>query len=379
MRTREANQYTLPPGCISEPLTTNDGSIWVNHSAGLFRLFKGEVFTVIRYNEHGIQPGYISNLNPYRQATYLPSPVYFQDQIYICCRVHESACVMCFSLDTSILWKKEVGICCPHLLSNSFGVFALCRNSLWKITNEDYSSTVTSIPFGQIIGYLVEKDYFFLVILMDGKVRLLQISPNLKIELDYLLDNGSYDFKVGTCYPILASNGRNIFVFFRVIELPFTGLEEYRFSFSENLKLKFQGKNSYGVTSRNKATYSWVSAVFTYKEGFFFTNQLCAGADIYNRLWQVETKTNTVCVKKLPDEIQSFSSSQKVLSIGENYYIPCENIYGKSLIARLFSGRLTSKKSPRFTDWFLSNDRIWIGIDKKDSYQLRRFPDWNEK
>lgn len=380
MRPKESKQYTLPPGCISEPLPASDGSIWVNHSSGFFRLFNGEVTPVIQYDECGIQPGYVSNLNPYRYATYLPPPVLVHDQIYISCHAGGAAWVMCFSLDASLLWKRNVGTSCPNLLSNSMGAYALHFDSIKEITNGAGSNVGISIPAGKMIGYLTVKDHFFFAIIADEKIRLLQISPELKIESDFLLDDvdaGLDGLKFGI-YPILAANDQNIFLFFPVIEPPFTGLEEYRFLFRKNSTLEFQGKNSYGVTSRSKTTYSWVSSVFANEEGFSFINDLCAGSDIYNRLWQVDTKTDTVCIQKIPAEIQNFSSCQKVLHTDKSFYIPCEDIHGKTFIGRFCDGQFTKKKSPNFTNWFFRNKRIWICLDKKKEYVLRQFPDWPE-
>ena len=376
MRPKESIQYTLPPGCISEPLTASDGSIWVNHSSGFFRLFNGNVTPVIRYNESGVQPGYVSNLNPYKHTTYLPSPVLVHDQIYISCRECGAACVMCFSLDASLIWKRNVGHSCSILLSNSIGVFALHDNSVEEITDGIELNAGIPMPAGEIIGYLTVKNDFFFAILINRKIRLLQISSELKIESNLLLDTRMYGFETRTCYPVLTSNAQNIFLFFRVIDPPFTGLEEYRFLFTPDTKIEFQCKNSYGVTSRSKTTYSLSSAVFAHKDGFSFTNLLYAGADVYNRLWQVETNTGTVDIKKLPGEIQAFASHQRVLSIGENYYVPYEDIYGKSFIGRFRDGHFSYKKCPEFKSWFTSNNRIWVSMEKGESCILRQLPDW---
>lgn len=44
-------QYHLPSGVANIPVTAEDGSLWVNHFSGLFRLHHDEVFTILPYQE----------------------------------------------------------------------------------------------------------------------------------------------------------------------------------------------------------------------------------------------------------------------------------------------------------------------------------------
>lgn len=216
-------KYNLPPGTVSDPVTAEDGSIWINHFSGLFRLYKNESTVIIQYDNHKFTWISSKPLDRYREyAASLPSPVSFWNQIYICCWDCEqnSACILCFSSDGTMLRQIPIENNCSHLFSNVHGVFALCGNLLKEIENGANPKSITLQP-GEIIGFTMARDCFFFVIRENQQVWLLQISKNLQIISNYLLADGSYEFFVSCNYPTLASNSHNFFVFFRVIEIPF--------------------------------------------------------------------------------------------------------------------------------------------------------------
>ena len=76
-----ASQYLLPTGYANTPVAAADGSLWVNHFSGLFRLYHGETTTILAYrdDEQGLTWMPSDPLNPYysHHNAALPSPVSF--------------------------------------------------------------------------------------------------------------------------------------------------------------------------------------------------------------------------------------------------------------------------------------------------------------
>ena len=72
-----ASQYLLPTGYANTPVAAADGSLWVNHFSGLFRLYHGETSVILTYrdDEQGLTWMPSAPLNPYysHHSASLPS------------------------------------------------------------------------------------------------------------------------------------------------------------------------------------------------------------------------------------------------------------------------------------------------------------------
>ena len=224
-------RYALPDACANTPVTAADGSIWVNHFSGLFRCHQGEVFPILRYQDGGITWVYSAPLNKhYSHGTaYLPSPVVFGDRVYVCCRDgsgetsdvrRKTSYILCYSSGGTLLWKLTVNGSCTHLISTAAGVFALCGNTLRRVGDAVLEGSLTLFPASEIIGHHVAGDRCFFIVHVGEQVRLLQVSGTLELTADYLLDEGNYEFLLFCMHPLLASNRRNLFAFFRLLESP---------------------------------------------------------------------------------------------------------------------------------------------------------------
>lgn len=224
-------RYALPDACANTPVTAADGSIWVNHFSGLFRCHQGEVFPILRYQDGGITSMYSAPLNKHysHDTPCLPSPVVFGDRVYVCCRDgsgetsdvrRKTSYILCYSSGGTLLWKLTVNGSCTHLISTAAGVFALCGNTLRRVGDAVLEGSLTLFPASEIIGHHVAGDRCFFIVHVGEQVRLLQVSGTLELTADYLLDEGNYEFLLFCMHPLLASNRRNLFAFFRLLESP---------------------------------------------------------------------------------------------------------------------------------------------------------------
>lgn len=379
-----ALQYTLPSGVANIPVSAEDGSLWVNHFSGLFRLHHGEVVTILSYEdkveeaEHGFTWASSPPLNQhYSRGAHLPSPVSYGGLVYVCCHEcpQQNSCILCFSSRGTMLWNLPVNDICTHLLTNAHGVFALCRNSLKRIGNATVDASIPLLESSEIISYHVVEEGLVFIVKIEQQVRLLQISNDLRLITDYLLDEGSYRFYISTNYPLISSNHHHLFVFFPASTGSFSGMDEFRFRFDSDRKLIFEGKNSYGVSSSRKLEASYPGTFLATETGFIFTDLLATGCQNDVRLWQVETEQNTVSITKLPDEVK-ICGGFPPLVIRDYYLIPCYDLRDRLWIGIFHNGNFQMKRCPHIFSWSVHDDRIWISLWKKDSYLLRQMPDW---
>ena len=338
-----ALQYTLPSGVANIPVSAEDGSLWVNHFSGLFRLHHGEVVTILSYEdkaeeaEHGFTWASSPPLNRhYSRGAHLPSPVSYGGLVYVCCHEcpQQNSCILCFSSEGTMLWNLPVNDICTHLLTNAHGVFALCRNSLKRIGNATVDASIPLLESSEIISYHVVEEGLVFIVKIEQQVRLLQISNDLRFIADYLLDEGSYRFYISTNYPLISSNHHH-----RKLEASYPGI------------------------------------FLATETGFIFTDLLATGCQNDVRLWQVETEQNTVSITKLSDEVK-ICGGFPPLVIRDYYLIPCYDLRDRLWIGILHNGNFQMKRCPHIFSWSVHEDRIWISLWKKDSYVLRQMPDW---
>ena len=114
-----ASQYLLPTGYANTPVAAADGSLWVNHFSGLFRLYHGETTTILAYrdDEQGLTWMPSDPLNPYysHHNAALPSPVSFGR---LCLLLGLSAKDFPYSV-FFFLWNHAVGSFCKWYLHQS--------------------------------------------------------------------------------------------------------------------------------------------------------------------------------------------------------------------------------------------------------------------
>lgn len=375
-----ASQYLLPTGYANTPVAAADGSLWVNHFSGLFRLYHGETTTILAYrdDEQGLTWMPSDPLNPYysHHNAALPSPVSFGSQVYVCCWdcQQKTSHILCFSSCGTMLWDLSVNGICTNLIATTVGIFALCGSSLKQIGNGTIENSITLFASGEIIGHRVVEDRCFFVVHTEQQVRLLQVSGNLRLTADYLLDTGTYKFRLSVEYPLLTANHQNLFVFFKVMRDSFSGLDAYCFRFAPNGEIVFEGQNRYGVSDPHRISMPGV--VFATETGFMYADVLCTEHLSCPRLIQVEkTHNNTVSVINLPEEVQS-CDGYPPLVIGTHYLFPCYDMRDKLWIGLFHAGSFQMKRCPKFHTWFVHENRIWICRWKKSGYQIQQMPDW---
>ena len=381
-------RYALPDACANTPVTAADGSIWVNHFSGLFRCHQGEVFPILRYQDGGITWVYSAPLNKhYSHGTaYLPSPVVFGDRVYVCCRDgsgetsdvrRKTSYILCYSSGGTLLWKLTVNGSCTHLISTAAGVFALCGNTLRRVGDAVLEGSLTLFPASEIIGHHVAGDRCFFIVHVGEQVRLLQVSGALELTADYLLDEGNYEFLLSCMHPLLASNHRNLFAFFRANRKPFSGLDVYCFRFSPDGELIFEGKSSYGATEPYAS--SMQNAAFAMENGFVYVDLFWTGRSDCPRLLQVNTESGAVSATELEGKVRGWGESPPPLVMGDHVFIPCRDANDKPGIGHFHAGSFQVKRSPTYYSLFVHENRLWISRWGKGAWYLEQMPNWTKE
>ena len=381
-------RYVLPDGCANTPVTAADGSIWVNHFSGLFRCHRGEVFSILPYQDGGITWVYSAPLNKhYSHGTaHLPSPVVFGDRVYVSCMDdpgeasdvrRKTSYILCYSSGGTLLWKLTVNGVCTHLISTAAGVFALCGSTLSRVGDAVLEGAVTLFSSGEIIGHHVVEDRCIFIVHVGEQVRLMQVSGTLELTADYLLDEGNYEFLLLCMHPLLTPNRRNLFVFFRANRKPFSGLDVYCFRFAPDGELIFEGKSSYGVTEPYVS--SMQNAAFATENGFIYTDWFYTGTSDCCRLLQVNTESGAVSVTELEDKVRGWGESPPPLVMGDHVFIPCRDANDKPGIGHFHAGSFQVKRSATYYSLFAHENRLWISRWGKGAWYLEQMPNWTKE
>ena len=317
-------------------------------------------------------------------TAYLPSPVVFGDRVYVCCRddscrrddLGETSYILCYSSGGTLLWKLTVNGSCTHLIATAAGVFALCGNTLRRVGDAVLEGSLMLFPASEIIGHHVAGDRCIFIVHVGEQVRLLQVSGALELTADYLLDEGNYEFLLSCMHPLLASNHRNLFAFFRANRKPFSGLDVYCFRFSPDGELIFEGKSSYGATEPYAS--SMQNAAFAMENGFVYVDLFWTGRSDCPRLLQVNTESGAVSATELEGKVRGWGESPPPLVMGDHVFIPCRDAKDKPAIGHFHAGSFQVKRSPTYYSLFANENRLWISRWGKDAWYLEQMPNWTK-
>ena len=266
---------------------------------------------------------------------------------------------------------------CTHLISTAAGVFALCGSTLSRVGDAVLEGAVTLFSSGEIIGHHVVEDRCIFIVHVGEQVRLMQVSGTLELTADYLLDEGNYEFLLLCVHPLLTSNRRNLFVFFRANRKPFSGLDVYCFRFAPDGELIFEGKSSYGVTEPYVS--SMQNAAFATENGFIYTDWFYTGTSDCCRLLPVNTERGAVSVTELEDKVRGGGESPPPLVMGDHVFIPCRDADDKPGIGHFHAGSFQAKRSTTYYSLFTHENRLWISRWGKGAWYLEQMPNWTKE